>query len=188
MDLSSLSSWAAILVAGFAAYLGGYMSEKGKRLAAKEEAEQIRAELARTTQALKEVEARISLDLWREQKRWDERRGAFERLLAWVDNLHGGLAQIPEGASAGQTHNGILAALAGDASHQYRSAVVLGQIFLPAECTLPFLGLAERLLTCGSLDQAMGVCTELREHCIHQARLHLSAGNFTAQQGSPNLD
>lgn len=62
-SIPSLSSWALWVLTAVAAYLGAYAAEKGKRRAAREDSDSIREELARTTRALKEIEAAITLNV-----------------------------------------------------------------------------------------------------------------------------
>jgi hypothetical protein len=75
MDLSSPEFWALWLLTPISAGLAAYMGDKLKRRAAHEDSDQILKELARNTQAVKEIEAKVSLGVWQDQKRWDERRG-----------------------------------------------------------------------------------------------------------------
>jgi hypothetical protein len=89
MDITSPQVWIGWIIAGLAAYLGVYLAEKAKRRAAHEDSDQIRDELARNTQAVKEIEAKISSDLWMRQWRLNQTRDAYVGLLRALSGLLG---------------------------------------------------------------------------------------------------
>lgn len=62
------------LVAGLGAYFGSYLKTKGKNLATHEDIDKVLVEVRATTQATKEIEARISDNVWDRQKRWEMKR------------------------------------------------------------------------------------------------------------------
>jgi hypothetical protein len=59
---------------GVGIYLSSYLKKKAEHLATKEDFEQLRAQTAALTQTTKEIEARISNDVWDRQKRWELKR------------------------------------------------------------------------------------------------------------------
>jgi hypothetical protein len=87
MDLASPHAWTLWILTAIAAYLGAYAAEKGKRRAAREDSAQIRDELARNTQAVKEIEAKVSSDLWDRQWRLNQKRDVYSRLIEGLGEL-----------------------------------------------------------------------------------------------------
>jgi hypothetical protein len=74
MDLT----WVLVLVpfisAGGGAFLGSYLKKKAENLATHEDLGKILVEVRATTQATKEIEAKISDATWDRQKRWELKR------------------------------------------------------------------------------------------------------------------
>jgi hypothetical protein len=62
-------------------YLGGYSTEKGKRLATHEDFEQILTEQRRTTNELEFIKAEITDSVWHRQRAWDAKKQAYIDLL-----------------------------------------------------------------------------------------------------------
>jgi hypothetical protein len=58
-------------------FLPGYMQEKGKNLATKEDIQELARQTAILTQTTKEIEARISISVWSKQQRWDIQKTAL---------------------------------------------------------------------------------------------------------------
>jgi hypothetical protein len=87
MDITAPQVWIGWIIAGLAAYLGVYLAEKAKRRAAHEDSDQIRAELARNTQAVKEIEAKVNSDLWDRQWRLNQKRDVYARLIEGLSEL-----------------------------------------------------------------------------------------------------
>ena len=77
------------LVSAFVgSYFAGYLKKKGENLATHEDIDKLVAQVAAVTQATKEIEAKISNDVWERQRKWDVKREAlFEamRELAGVE-------------------------------------------------------------------------------------------------------
>jgi hypothetical protein len=89
--METLIGWGlTTLVAAFiGSFLGGYLKKKGENLATHEDIDKLVAEMKAVTQATKEIEARISNEVWERQKRWEVKREAiFEAMknLATIDD------------------------------------------------------------------------------------------------------
>jgi hypothetical protein len=88
-------TWALALVpfvsAGAGAYFGGYLKKKGENLATHEDLEDLVTEMKAVTRATKEIEAKISSEVWDRQKHWEIRREilfeAIRRLAELEDAL-----------------------------------------------------------------------------------------------------
>ncbi len=62
------------VVAGAGAYLGSYLKKKGENLATREDINNVVEQVKAVTRATKEIEAKISSDVWDRQKRWELKR------------------------------------------------------------------------------------------------------------------
>ncbi|HLY40465.1 MAG TPA: hypothetical protein VKR52_04585 [Terracidiphilus sp.] len=91
---------ALTLIGGwFGGFFGTYMRKKGDNLATHEDFERLLAEQKRTTQATKEIEAKISDDMWNQQKRWELKRDILfnaAKRLAQLDDAALTLVSIYE--------------------------------------------------------------------------------------------
>lgn len=65
--LSALGGW-------FGSYMRGYMTEKGKNLATHEDIDKLVEQVKAVTQTTKEIEAKISDQVWDRQRRWELKR------------------------------------------------------------------------------------------------------------------
>jgi hypothetical protein len=78
-------------VAGIGAYFGAYLKQKGKNLATHEDIDKLVEQVAAVTKTAKEIETKISGDLWDRQKRWELKRDVLletaKRLAAAEDAL-----------------------------------------------------------------------------------------------------
>ncbi len=88
VSLWILSLLLALFIGG---YLKGYMQRKGENLATHEDIEKLVDQMKAVTQATKEIETKISGELWDRQKQWELKREVlFEgtrRVLAVFDAL-----------------------------------------------------------------------------------------------------
>jgi hypothetical protein len=81
----SYIGWAlTILAAGLGSFLGAYLRKKGENLATHEDIDKLVYQVRAVTTATKQIEARISSDLWDRQKRWELKK---EVLLLAVKRL-----------------------------------------------------------------------------------------------------
>lgn len=78
------------LVGGWAgAYFHGYLNKKGENLATHEDIDKLVDQVRAVTQTTQEIEARISSDVWNQQKRWEMKREVlFEaaKIIVAIDN------------------------------------------------------------------------------------------------------
>jgi hypothetical protein len=90
MDLETvgLSTVLSFVSAGLGAYLGSYLKKKGENLATHEDLALLIDQVNAVTTTTKEIEARISSDMWDRQKQWEmKKEGAFEVMKA-ATSLH----------------------------------------------------------------------------------------------------
>jgi hypothetical protein len=59
------------LISGGGAYFGAYLKKKGENLATHEDINKVLVQVRATTQATKEIEAKISSEVWDRQKLWE---------------------------------------------------------------------------------------------------------------------
>jgi hypothetical protein len=92
MDLNLVVAGASLLlnaiVIGFwKPWLGAYGGEKGKTLARKEDLDAILAEVRAVTITQKEIEAKLSGDLWDRQMKWNQKRDIYGDLLRSLQDI-----------------------------------------------------------------------------------------------------
>ena len=76
------------LVGGWAgSYLGAYLKKKGENLATHEDVDKLVDQMAAVTQTTKEIEAKISSDVWDRQKRWEIKRDAIFDMVKELGTL-----------------------------------------------------------------------------------------------------
>lgn len=84
------------VVAGGGAYLGSYLKQKGKNLATHEDINNLVGQVAAVTQTTKEIEAKISNEMWDRQRRWELKTQAMfeaiKRMTSVKEALTGMLA------------------------------------------------------------------------------------------------
>jgi hypothetical protein len=88
----SLVAWGLVTLVGvFIGYLAGYLRKKGENLATHEDIDKLVEQVRVITTTTKEIEAKISTDVWNRQKRWEMKREvlflAAKRLAALDDAL-----------------------------------------------------------------------------------------------------
>ena len=65
------------VVAGGGAYLGSYLKKKGENLATHEDVDKLVVQVAAVTETTKQIEAKISNDVWERQRKWELKRDAL---------------------------------------------------------------------------------------------------------------
>ena len=123
------------------AYLKGYMQKKGENLATHEDIEKLVDQVKAVTQATKEIETKISGELWNQQRRWELKRevlfeatrrvmAVFEALKT-LDNMLQTEVEKPEHKEALSWRQGKI-----DANKKYFEAIAaLGESSLLAALT-----------------------------------------------------
>jgi len=90
--MEPLTTLLTLLAGAFGGYLAGYMRKKGENLATHEDIGKLTDQVAAVTRTAKEIEAKISSDMWDRQKRWELKREvlfeATKRLAAVDDALN----------------------------------------------------------------------------------------------------
>ena len=87
--MEPLPTLLTLLAGAFGGYLVGYMRKKGENLATHEDIGKLTDQVTAVTKTAKEIEAKISSDMWDRQKRWELKREVlFEatRRVAEVDD------------------------------------------------------------------------------------------------------
>lgn len=69
---------------GAGAYLGSYLKKKGENLATHEDIDKLVDQVKAVTKATKEIEAKISDDVWSRQKRWEVQQAALLETLRYL--------------------------------------------------------------------------------------------------------
>lgn len=85
------------LSAGAGAFLGSYLGKKGENLATREDLNDLVKQVQAVTSATKEIEAKISGDLWDRQRRWEGKRDALfdaTKSLSAVENHFGMFREV----------------------------------------------------------------------------------------------
>jgi hypothetical protein len=77
--LAALLGWAfvAVLLLFWRSFLPGYLNKKGENLATHEDIDKVLDQVRAVTTTTKEIEAKISNEVWDRQKRWELKRDAI---------------------------------------------------------------------------------------------------------------
>ncbi|MFI5088604.1 MAG: hypothetical protein ACHP7P_00925 [Terriglobales bacterium] len=148
--MESLASWAlATLVSAFVgAYVAGYLRKKGENLATHEDVDRLVDQVSAVTKATKEIETKISGELWSSQKRWEMKREVlFEaaKSIAEIDNALLDLDTLvrvakPEDSTWNESRHQRVMAWA-RASNRFEEAALLAAIVCSKETTDSLNGL-----------------------------------------------
>jgi len=89
MDLTLAVAVVTFLSGGTGAYLGSYLRKKGENLATHEDINKLVDQVSAVTTATKQIETKISSDLWDRQKQWELKREILfdaAKKLSAIDN------------------------------------------------------------------------------------------------------
>jgi hypothetical protein len=75
-----------VILAAFLGYVASYMKKKGENLATHEDIDKLVDQMKAVTQATKEIEAKISGEVWDRQKRWEMKREVIFEAIKRVAN------------------------------------------------------------------------------------------------------
>ncbi len=93
----------SLLGSTIGAQLSGYYKERGKRLATREDIDNVLGELQTTTQMTKSIEAAISHEAWKAQMCWQERKAAYSEMIEYFDKAERCYRDILSAISANET-------------------------------------------------------------------------------------
>ncbi len=110
-----------------------YAGEKGKNLARKEDLETILAEVRSVTITQKEIEAKLSGDLWTRQMHWNQKREFYADLLTYIHESQIGYADLIVALRTGQSNKSALEKLR-DQAGKFGRLYALSCIFPSAHC------------------------------------------------------
>src|SRR2546425_12333594 len=81
----------ALLGSGIGSFLGAYLKRKGENLATHEDVDKLVKQVAAVTQTTKEIEAKISNEVWDRQRQWEMKKevlfAAAKQISAMEDAL-----------------------------------------------------------------------------------------------------
>lgn len=95
----------AIVVALFIGYFRGYLTQKGQNLATHEDIEKLVDQVRAVTMATKQIEAKISDEVWDRQKRWELKRDLLIDVLKKAASLREGLFRLYTATLESKNHN-----------------------------------------------------------------------------------
>jgi len=94
MDLSWGLALVPFISAGLGAYLGSYLRKKGENLATHEDIDKLLDQVRAVTTTTKEIEAKISSDVWDRQKQWELKRDALFEALNKMGSVEDALSAL----------------------------------------------------------------------------------------------
>ena len=99
-DIQHYATYAVttFVTAGCGAFLGSYLRKKGENKAIHEDIGKLVDQMKAVTQATKEIEAKISDDVWARQRRWELRRDILLQTMDEIANMQGPLAGVAAAA------------------------------------------------------------------------------------------
>jgi hypothetical protein len=120
------------LLIGALIYLGGlvtqnflpsYLKKKGENLATKEDIQELAKQTAILTQTTKEIEARISIEVWARQQRWDVQKTALLESLKELATAETFLSRLVYTFSRTTEKHGDWAEQRKEANEKYADAI-----------------------------------------------------------------
>jgi hypothetical protein len=131
VDFTQLSFVVGLIGAGVGAFLGAYLSEKGKNRATREDVD-------RLARAVEEMKSEITGDLWLRQRKWDFKREIYSGMLQHLAAVRHS-AVVAEATllvcgepTSGQIHADLVALMLGikDTIGELRKLTSIGALFL----------------------------------------------------------
>jgi hypothetical protein len=92
------------VLAGTGAYLGSYLKKKGENLATHEDIDKVVKQVEAVTKATKQIESKISNEMWDRQKRWEVTRDSLLELVRALSEFMEAMSNLD---SAFQAEKGI---------------------------------------------------------------------------------
>ena len=91
-----LVAWGLVTLVGAftGSYLAGYLKKKGENLATHEDIAKLVEQMSAVTKATKDIEAKISSDLWDRQKRWELKREVLFEATRRLADIEDGLLSL----------------------------------------------------------------------------------------------
>lgn len=169
-------------------WAGAYAGEKGKNYARKEDLDAILAEVRAVTATQKNIEARISIGLWRDQKRWEESRDAYARVLEWSDKLFDSLTDISPKPTDERAVTMAIVGAVRPLGGEFRRARAIAQIFLTPDATEPLASLYRRLLKAHTLDEAVETLRVGRDSWIDSAKSYFGRSHPPNDRSETDTD
>ncbi len=94
MEIYVIVPLLSLVGAGFGAYLGSYLKKKGENLATREDVGELVKQVAAVTQTTKEIEAKISSEVWDRQRHWEMKRDALFDAARRLEAMHDALTKL----------------------------------------------------------------------------------------------
>jgi hypothetical protein len=126
---------------GVGLYLGAYLKKKGENLATQEDVDKLVEQVQAVTTTTKEIEAKVSGEVWNRQRRWELKRNVLlegaKKFGAWVDAFFAlGTAYMADSAQLrkGQAGNIDERGRRGEKWHELTKEFVSTQLLISLVC------------------------------------------------------
>jgi hypothetical protein len=140
---------AGIAGAFFGWFLKPYLGKKGQDLATQEDMDKVLSELRAVTKTTKEIDAKISGDVWDRQKRWELKRDVLFEAVKKGAAVHQALMKV---YAASQSDRAMMRGEPGRADENSKA----GDVFLQATAELDDIYLLVSLVSGGEARKALG--------------------------------
>src|ERR1039457_5932070 len=96
MKIMELVAWGltTLVTAFVGSYLASYLKKKGENLATHEDIGKLVEQMQAVTQATKEIEAKISNEVWNRQKQWEVRRDVIFETVKQLGEVQANFAAL----------------------------------------------------------------------------------------------
>jgi hypothetical protein len=177
--LAALLGWAfvAILLLFWRSFLPGYLNKKGENLATHEDIGKVLDQVRAVTTTTKEIEAKISNEVWDRQKRWELKRDAVFEGAKRVSSAYDAFSRVQS------VYDTDLKSGGKDEPHRIKKRVEVGMEWNEAANRLEEAALLVGL-ACGVKLQnlLLGLSTNMRQ-TVHE----MNNWQAVAQTSSPNI-